>query len=338
MPPRDSTETPRLSLCMIVRDESATLARCLDSVRGLVDEIVVVDTGSTDGTRAIARAHGAEVIDVPWRDDFSAARNAGLERAHGVWILVLDGDEWLPPESVEPIRALAARPPAEAFHLIQCSRLPTGGLVRAAAVRLFPNLPAVRYRHPLHEEINGSLVEAGLPMRGVAVEFLHSGYADAGRIAEKRGRNRRIVEAALARRPDPMEELQMRYYRGCFRHDAHEWAAAAEDFSWCETHAASRHPRLGQVARIQLAECWYQLGEFTLARSCLPGEPEPGQHPLALCLIARIARAAGERAEARRWYEALLAVPDEPWAPPVDLGELKREAREFLDEPPADGR
>lgn len=323
-------DVPRLSLCMIVRDGAAMLSRCLESGRGLVDEIVVVDTGSQDESPTIARAHGAEVVAAEWRDDFSAARNLGLARARGAWVLVLDADEWLPPESVAPIRALAARPPVEAFHLIQCSELPEGGVVRAAAVRLFPNRPDVRYRHPLHEEVNASLAEAGLPVRSTTIEFLHSGYAERGRIEAKRRRNVRIAEAALARGVGPAEALQMRYYRGCFRHDAREWRAAIEDFAWCQAHAAQVRPRLAPVARIQLAECWYQLGEFALARGCLPPEPQPDAHPLALCLAARMARAEENGPEARRWYEALLQARDEPWAPPVDLGALKREAKAFL--------
>jgi hypothetical protein len=324
-------DTLRLSLCMIVRDGAATLPRCLESVRGLADEIVVVDTGSKDESPQIARAHGADVLTTEWRDDFSAARNLGLARAKGAWILVLDADEWLPPESVGPIRALVARPPAEAFHLIQCSELPDGGVVRAAAVRVFPNRPDVRYRHPLHEEVNASLAEAGLPLRATPIEFLHSGYADRERIEAKRRRNVRIAEAALARGASPAEALPMRYYRGCFRHDAREWRAAIEDFAWCEAQALPVQPRLAQAARIQLAECWYQLGEFALARGYLPPAPSGDAHPLALCLGARMARAEGSVAEARRWYETLLHARDEPWAPPVDLGALRREAREFLE-------
>ncbi|HVS18818.1 MAG TPA: glycosyltransferase, partial [Planctomycetota bacterium] len=77
---------------MIVRNEEALLPGCLDSVRGIVDRIVVVDTGSTDRTRKIAQAAGAEVLDVAWCDDFAAARNAGLERVESGYVLVLDAD------------------------------------------------------------------------------------------------------------------------------------------------------------------------------------------------------------------------------------------------------
>ena len=88
----------RLTVCLIVKNEEKFLGQCLDSVRGLADQIVVVDTGSTDRTVDIAREHGAEVHTFAWCDDFSAARNAALEHATGDWILMLDADEELPPK------------------------------------------------------------------------------------------------------------------------------------------------------------------------------------------------------------------------------------------------
>ena len=80
---------------MIVINESARLARALESARGLVQEIIITDTGSTDGTKDIARRLGAEVHEFAWNDNYSEARNASIEKATGDWILVLDGDEYL---------------------------------------------------------------------------------------------------------------------------------------------------------------------------------------------------------------------------------------------------
>src|SRR5437667_7943437 len=90
---KGGTMSNSLSLTMIVRNEEATLAACLSSAADLVDEIVVVDTGSTDGTKEVAARFGARVFDFPWRDDFAAARNESLSHARGNWILWLDGDE-----------------------------------------------------------------------------------------------------------------------------------------------------------------------------------------------------------------------------------------------------
>ena len=88
---------PRLSLCMIVKDEEANISRALDSLTGVVDEIIVVDTGSQDKTKDIARKYHAKIIDIDWEDDFSKARNAGLRHATGDYILCLDADEYIDP-------------------------------------------------------------------------------------------------------------------------------------------------------------------------------------------------------------------------------------------------
>ena len=91
-----------VSLCMIARDEEATIGMAMKSAMALVDEIIVVDTGSHDNTRIIAEGYGARVVELRWQDDFAAARNAGLAEATGEWILVLDADERL-----QPIRPVA---------------------------------------------------------------------------------------------------------------------------------------------------------------------------------------------------------------------------------------
>jgi glycosyltransferase involved in cell wall biosynthesis len=87
--------TRTISLCLIVRNEQELLPRCLDSVRGVVDEIILVDTGSTDNTIKIAETYGARIYHYVWSDDFAAARNVSLAQANCEWILVLDADEVL---------------------------------------------------------------------------------------------------------------------------------------------------------------------------------------------------------------------------------------------------
>lgn len=105
-----------LSLCMIVKNETDYLARCLASVQGLVDQIVVVDTGSTDDSVDIARSFGAEIHHFEWIDDFAAARNESLRHATGDWILILDADECLNPEEHHHVREAMAKE-HEAFCL-----------------------------------------------------------------------------------------------------------------------------------------------------------------------------------------------------------------------------
>jgi len=100
------TRKATVSLTMILRDEERNLPACLYSVRGLFDEIVVVNTGSTDRTREIARAFGARVFDFVWVDDFAAARNAALARGTGDYAFWLDADDVVDPPEREKLEGL----------------------------------------------------------------------------------------------------------------------------------------------------------------------------------------------------------------------------------------
>ena len=124
---------PRLSLCMIVRNEEKRLPRCLASAMPWAGETIVVDTGSTDGTIALAERAGARVLHFAWRDDFAAARNHALAAATREWVLVLDADEILRvDDAVAWARALAAAPAAAhapAAYSIDChDRIDDGGV------------------------------------------------------------------------------------------------------------------------------------------------------------------------------------------------------------------
>jgi len=153
----------RPSLCMVVRNEAARLARCLDSVQGLAGEMIVVDTGSTDATARIAAGYGARVLDFDFSVvDFAAARNYGLAHASARWILVLDADEVLHSASAPLIEQLVARDENAGYYLRRFnhqagSEKPTDDYV----VRLFPNHPAFRYRGRVHETVDASILAGG---------------------------------------------------------------------------------------------------------------------------------------------------------------------------------
>ncbi|MEG4214054.1 tetratricopeptide repeat protein [Microcoleus sp. Pol14C6] len=170
-----------LTLCMIVKNEEATLSRTLDSVKGVVDEIVVVDTGSGDRTREIARESGARVYDFEWCDDFAAARNECLKHAQGDWILVLDADEVLVPEMVPQMKQAIA---SDRLLLINLIRQEIGASQSPYSLvsRLFRNRPDIRFSRPYHAMVDDSVGEilqrepewkiAALP----DVAIWHSGY------------------------------------------------------------------------------------------------------------------------------------------------------------------
>jgi glycosyltransferase involved in cell wall biosynthesis len=105
---------PTVSLCLIVKNEEAVLARCLESTKGIADEIVVVDTGSTDKTKEIALAQGAKVFDFAWIDDFGAARNFAFAQGTGDYLMWMDADDVLLPEDAQKLRTLLDAMPADA--------------------------------------------------------------------------------------------------------------------------------------------------------------------------------------------------------------------------------
>ncbi|MEG3438864.1 tetratricopeptide repeat protein [Pannus brasiliensis CCIBt3594] len=148
----------KLSLCMIVKNEAATLAKCLDSVKGVVDEMVVMDTGSTDGTIALAESYGAKVPVFQWNGNFSDARNAALEHVTGDWILVLDADEELNPSIVPAIREAMA---GEENLVITFLRREVGAVQSPYSLvsRLFRKHPKVYFTRPYHAIIDDSVAE-----------------------------------------------------------------------------------------------------------------------------------------------------------------------------------
>lgn len=165
-----------LSLCVIAKNEAHCIGAMLESVRPLISEAIVVDTGSTDDTQAIALAHGARVITHAWRNDFAEARNVSLSNAQHPWILVLDADEELSPCSLELLKKLIAGEPKAYFldrhHFCSAPNAATFSTLspehpayaRGAKVyfathdlRLFPNDPRIRFTGEVHESTEDSL-------------------------------------------------------------------------------------------------------------------------------------------------------------------------------------
>ena len=106
-----------ISLCMIMRDNAKTLPRCLNSVKGLVNEIIIVDTGSKDNSIDIAISHGGQVYQDPWQDDFARPRNIGIEKARGSWVLIMDPDEMLLQKDHNDLKWLTRAEKFDAFWL-----------------------------------------------------------------------------------------------------------------------------------------------------------------------------------------------------------------------------
>jgi glycosyltransferase involved in cell wall biosynthesis len=189
-----------LSICMIVKNEEESLSGCLDSIKGIAEEIVIVDTGSTDRTVEIARSHGAKVIASDWRDDFSYSRNISLDHATSEWILWLDADDRVE----EPSRKQLLRLKNEinnpvtlfGFKVKNLNKQGMGDIFMQ--VRMFPNDKRLRFEWPIHEQIVLSGSKCGYKVIYLnEIEILHSGYHDETLRRKKALRNRAIIEKGL---------------------------------------------------------------------------------------------------------------------------------------------
>jgi glycosyltransferase involved in cell wall biosynthesis len=192
-----------LSAALIVRDEAEHLDACLTSLRGLVDEIVVVDTGSSDNSPEIARRHGAVVATEPWRADFSAVRNRSLDLVTGDWVLYIDADERV--EAVDPDAARAALATADACVAYRVRFVPRVGWTPYREFRLWRSRPDIRFRNAIHESIVPA-IDVVARREQLRVEPLdlftihHLGYE--GDQRAKHARDEPMLVAEIALKPD----------------------------------------------------------------------------------------------------------------------------------------
>jgi tetratricopeptide (TPR) repeat protein len=177
----ESVSSVKISLCMIVKDEEALLPRCLQSVQNAVDEMIVVDTGSTDHTVEIAQQLGAAVYHHAWKDDFAEARNESLRHAQGDWVLVLDADETLIPDCLPSLRRAVQSPNCLAVTLLR-EEIGAQQNPYSLLCRLFRRHSQIRFQRPYHETVDDSVAMLlaqepswelySLPMAAIA----HDGY------------------------------------------------------------------------------------------------------------------------------------------------------------------
>lgn len=193
---------------MIVRDGGEGLRRCLASVEGVADELVVVDTGSRDDSVAVARSFGATVVERAWSDDFAEARNHGLALARGRFILVLDADEELEAADKVGLRELLERSDHVAWFLTVVSDLGGEDLLESNVLRLWRRSDEVRFRYPIHEQVLPDLerIAAREGLRFALIDDVrirHSGYTPQAIARQNKvERNQRLFDKARAQYPE----------------------------------------------------------------------------------------------------------------------------------------
>ena len=274
---------PSLELSMIVRNAAATLPRCLASVRGLAQRIVIGDTGSTDHTRELALAYGAEVISIPWTGDFAQARNAVLAHATQDWLLVLDADEMLDPAAHEIIPTLLADPAVFAYQTwiwnyvhqldyrcggqqamrnplrVEPSR-PWPAYVRSLNTRLFRRHPDIYFEHPVHESITHRLDAAGRAYQPAGFLIHHFGYVEDAE-AERARKNQAYYEMTLEKAAASPAQYQAQLEAGISELDHARRPSAALPYLERACSLAPRQP----AAWLYAGLCHTRLGAWTQA-------------------------------------------------------------------------
>lgn len=300
-----------LTLCLIARDEERFLPGCLASVEGVVDRIVVVDTGSTDRTIELARAAGAEVVRHAWNDDFSAARNAAVEQVDAGYVLVLDADERLAPGAGEVLRAAvdAADFDAARLPLINADRedatpqdVVDGRACAGVPVlldRVFRRTADLRWEGVVHEHVT-SWARRGRKIVTLDAPIVHYGaIPDVRARLGKSARNLRLLERAVADEPD--NPVMRTYLAQDLLHAGDEARAAAElDAAWKEIAARRRSNTpapISTATATMRAFLLLRAERYDDADAVLRDAREwDGEHP-NLSLLSAVS-------EERRWFAA----------------------------------
>ncbi|WP_378953200.1 glycosyltransferase [Pelosinus sp. sgz500959] len=229
----------KISLCMIVKNEELNLTRCLSSIAGAVDEVIIVDTGSTDQTKQVALRAGAIVISHLWQDDFSAARNASLEAASGDWILFLDADEALEPGTEHALRQ-AAEEENEGYFIKIINLIGAQGSIETSpdlVFRMFRNKPDYRFRGAIHEQVVDVILEKNSQAKFAIAENIvirHYGYLNQQILEkDKKTRNLMIIRKELDKSPD---NQILHYHYGIELYRSDLFAEAAEELIKAANH------------------------------------------------------------------------------------------------------
>jgi tetratricopeptide (TPR) repeat protein len=313
-----------ISLCMIVKDEAENLPSCLESVQAIVHEVIVVDTGSTDATRDIAAQYGAQVYDVPWDNDFAAARNAALNFATGDWVLVLDADEVLVPHAAATLVGLDrgepwGEVPAAEVVMVNLIRLEVGAPQAPYNLvsRFFRRLPGITFQRPYHETVDDSVAALlrqqpqwqVVTLNSVAIH--HTGY-QAAVVAQRQkfARAQTIMEGYLEEHPT--DSYLLNKLAALYLEQGHT-AAALEMLD-----RAMAQPEVDDLTRYELH---YHRGlalreqhpaQATVAYQQALAQPVADRLKLgALLNLGSLSKARGELAKAVDQFQQAIAIdPD----------------------------
>jgi GT2 family glycosyltransferase len=307
---------PLISLCMIVRDAARTIAACLQSIRPWVDEMIVVDTGSQDETPDIVRRLGARLFHFPWCDSFSAGRNESLRHARGRWLFWMDADDTIDAANGRKLRELAQRPPhPSVLGYVMQVHCPGPGeegqdnVTVVDHVKLFRNLPELRFERRIHEQIIPAIRRAAGELEWTDVFVVHSGYdhSPAGQ-QRKLQRDLHLLYLELAEEPEHPFTL---FNLGMTCADVGRFTEAEDFLRRSLKASAGGETHLRKVYSL-LVYSLDRLGRAEEAwRACEDGLRQFPKDAELLFRRAALLHEAGRLQEAERAYQAVLATEEE---------------------------
>jgi GT2 family glycosyltransferase/tetratricopeptide (TPR) repeat protein/SAM-dependent methyltransferase len=328
-------EMVRLSLCMIVRDNARTIEACLKSIKPWVDEIIVVDTGSTDETPAICERLGARVFRFAWCDDFSAARNESLRHARGDWVFWIDSDDTIDAKNGRKLRALADQDADKTIMgyvmQVHCPGAGSEGMADVTIVdhvKLFRNLPGLRFDGRIHEQICPAIRAAGGEIAFTDVFVVHTGYDHSPEGQKKKiERDLRILHQELRERPQHPFTL---FNLGMTYADIGGFQEATEFLTKSIERSGNGESHLRKAYAL-LVYCQGKLGEGERAMAtCREGRRLFPQDAELRFREGLLLHESGRLEEAVQAYQDVLGRTEEPHFGSLDRGITGFKARQNL--------
>ncbi|GBU25872.1 glycosyl transferase [Fibrobacteria bacterium R8-3-H12] len=320
---------PLLSLCMIVKNEEKNIGECLKSAKGLADEIIVTDTGSSDNTVEIAKSYGAKIEHFAWAKDFSAARNYSISKATGRWVIWLDADDRLPEKTVEELRKILSQ---ETLNKVFSLEVCDGKGTKFLQIRVFPNKGQIKFEGRIHEQILPSIRKQGFLEVKLPLEIIHTGYDDPKLLKEKQLRNLELFREQFPGEKG-MNPLDMFHYGTCYsildeQENALKWLR--------ESLKEAKKQSFNELLVIlphDIANILEQQGDLQGALEML--EQSLNENMLfepAMLKKAQILGILGKNEEAVKWFGYCAVLIPKTSSLPANIVQIHAKALQFLAE------
>lgn len=307
-----------ISACMIVKNEEDWLERCLSSITGLADEIILVDTGSEDRTIEIAKKFGCKIYNYPWRNDFSAARNESLRHATGDWVFIIDADEELAQDQIPRLRYYAGKEDLNILSLTVYNKSLETGIVSSflPSIRMFRRNLNIRYEGIVHNQLR---LPEGIPAARCDAKLFHYGYdLKKERQIVKLERTRKLLDDQLSEKPNDifanfnMAQLIRSYPDSASEENSRKIIYHAERVLEYADPDSVFHFGQRVMALLQIAGALFNLKEFEKAEKycydALELKPDYIDPPMILGMIYF---ALGDKTQAERFLNLYLRMIDE---------------------------